>query len=238
MRKKYDISGEKNPNSRWNLLTLKEEALKYNTRTEFQNKNKGAYLSAYRKGFLDMVCAHMKVIYNSWTHDNISTEALKYKTRTEFQNNCGGGYMYAINNGILDQICSHMGLSGTTSGPEKELLLIIRNFYSSAKKIRDRKVKIETKPYIKGFEIDIFVPEINKGIEFDGRHYHSFEFMRKDKFKTQWSDIDIQHYNSIKDDWFASKGIKILHVKEQDWILNKESCIKKCLDFLNGDLCL
>ncbi len=95
------------------------------------------------------------------------------------------------------------------------------------------KVKIPNKSYIKGFEIDIFVPELNKGIEFDGKYHHSFEYMRVDPKRAKWSDNDIHNYHEIKDAWFASKGIQILHIKEEDWNKNKELCVKRCLKFLN-----
>lgn len=38
---------------------IREEALKYNTRTEFKN-NSGGYKAAKRRGILDDVCSHMK----------------------------------------------------------------------------------------------------------------------------------------------------------------------------------
>jgi predicted GIY-YIG superfamily endonuclease len=43
----------------WNLETLKTEALKYNTRTDFCRKAKGAYSISHRNGWLDIVCNHM-----------------------------------------------------------------------------------------------------------------------------------------------------------------------------------
>ena len=73
--------------------------------------------------------------------------------------------------------------SSHTSKPERDILAIVRSFFRSAKTVRDRKIKIEGKPYIYGFHIDIFVPELNLGIELDGTRYHSFEYMRKDKRK-------------------------------------------------------
>lgn len=48
-----------------------------------------------------------------------------------------------------------------------------------------------------------------------------------------WSDEDIRNYHQLKDDWFASKGIEILHIKEEDWNLNKESCIKTFIEFIS-----
>jgi hypothetical protein len=118
------------------------------------------------------------------------------------------------------------------SKSEIELFEKMRSFYPSAKKLRSR-VFIEDRPYIKRFEIDIFIPELNLGIEFDGEYYHSFEKMRADYNKRFWSDDDIRNYHQIKDNWFlSSKDIKILHIKWKDWDTNKEACIKRCLDFL------
>ena len=93
--------------------------------------------------------------------------------------------------------------------------------------------KIPNKPYIYGFDIDIFVPELMRVIEFDGIYWHSFEQMRNDKRKAKWSDEDILNYHEIKDDYFASKGITILHIKEEDWLKDKKACINTCLKFLN-----
>jgi len=127
--------------------------------------------------------------------------------------------------------CPICGLNGVSKG-ELELSNIIRGVYPDVKKKRDGKVKIENKPHIKGFEIDIYIPALKKGIEYDGKYYHSFERMRADPDKALWSDDDIRNYHKFKDDWFLSLGIKILHIKEEEWDLDKESCIKRCLDFL------
>jgi hypothetical protein len=43
----------------------------------------------------------------------------------------------------------------------------------------DNKVKIKGKPYIHGFDIDIFIPELNIGIEFDGGYYHTFAGLKE-----------------------------------------------------------
>lgn len=116
--------------------------------------------------------------------------------------------------------------------PEKELLKAIKEIYTNAKTLRARKIKIDGKPLITGFDIDIFIPEINRGIEFDGTRFHSFEFMRKDSQKALWSDDDVRNYHDIKDTYFASIGIQVLHIKEADWDIDKKSCIDKCLEFL------
>jgi len=57
--------------------------------------------------------------------------------------------------------------------------------------------------------------------------------MRNDSQKALWSDNDIHNYHQLKDDWFATKDIQILHIKEEDWNVDREGCIKRCLNFLN-----
>lgn len=50
---------------KWNSKeACHKEALKYNTRTEFENACCGAYTYALRHGFLDEICSHMEVIGN------------------------------------------------------------------------------------------------------------------------------------------------------------------------------
>ena len=46
-------------NNSWDKESVWEEALKYETRTEFNEQNTGAYLQAVRKGWIDEVCSHM-----------------------------------------------------------------------------------------------------------------------------------------------------------------------------------
>lgn len=45
---------------RWDLDEIKLEALKYNTKWEFQKNSKGAYLTARTKGVLEECCSHMQ----------------------------------------------------------------------------------------------------------------------------------------------------------------------------------
>jgi hypothetical protein len=241
MPKHIDQSGENSPRFKWTHKMLQKEALKYKTKKEFQVGNYAAYTAAQKRGILDEICKHMipgfktgENHYNfKWTDKKLRKEALKYTTRAEFQKGSGAAYNAALKRGILDEICSHMKKSSNISIPERELFNIIKNIFISTQKLYDRKVKIDKKPYIKGFEIDIFVPELKLGIEFDGKRYHSFEYMRKDKQKKLWTDCDIVNYHEIKDTWFLTKGIKILHIKEQGWLEDKQACIDRCLEFLS-----
>jgi len=69
-------------------------------------------------------------------------------------------------------------------------------------------------------ELDIWMPELNKAIEFNGTYWHSFvDKIIKDKIKLQEC---------------TRKGIELLVIKEQDWIDNKTNCINKIKTFVKN----
>ena len=102
-----------------------KEALKYQTRSEFQDKSNGAYTYAMRHDFLDEICNHMEnhheIKWNS--KEACAKEALKYKRRIDFARDSNSAYTYALKHGFLDEICSHMTFYGILS-KEKELARI------------------------------------------------------------------------------------------------------------------
>ena len=96
------------PNGYWTKEKCHEEALKYTTRTEFNNGSR-AYNLAHRYGWLNEICSHMKSDLNRyWTKEKCHEEALKYTTRTEFNNGSGSAYHSACKASWLDEICDHM----------------------------------------------------------------------------------------------------------------------------------
>jgi hypothetical protein len=215
----------------WTNEEVAQEALKYKTRKDFQKNSSGAYQAALRRGTLDPICSHMgERLTEKWTNEELAEEAKKYKTRIEFQKNSGGAYVTARKKDILDQICSHMVNSTNTSSAEKELFDVIKSVYPKAQKLVDSKRKKENGTRVRGFHIDIYVPELRKGIEFDGTYHHSFKGLKRGR--PGWSDEDLLNYHQLKDDHFLSKGIQILHIKEKDWDKDKQACINECFEFL------
>jgi hypothetical protein len=98
------------PHGYWTKERCQEEALRYNTKSEFMKGSVGAYTSSLKKGWLEDVCAHMIEVYKPdghWTKERCSEEAMKYKTRTEFKRS-SSAYMSAQKNGWIDDICGHM----------------------------------------------------------------------------------------------------------------------------------
>jgi len=214
----------------WTDRELACEALKYDTVKEFQKNNKPAYQAARRRNILNKICQHMTYLCRRWTNEQLHEEALKYKNRNDFRNKNESAYQISLRRKINEKICEHMQPSTNTSKPEIDLFNVIKSIFPKAQKIRDRKVNIEGKPHIKAFDLDIYIPEIRKGIEFDGTYYHSFNGLKRGR--PNWTDQELLDYNLLKDGHFNSKGINVLHIKEVDWNNNKQDCIDKCLAFL------
>ncbi len=224
--------GEESPHARWSDAGLAAMALPFLTRIDFLEKEPQAYQAAYKREILDQICSHMEGQRVSPTNEELAAEALKHETRLGFQTNSNPNYQMAQHRGILEDICKHMKRSVSVSSQERFLFNIIKDLYPETRKLSDRKVKIEGKSHIKGFDIDIYVPGLSRGIEFDGKYWHSFKKMRENK--KNWPDEDVRNYHEIKDDWFASKGIRVLHIKEEDWKKDKEKCIVACIEFLGA----
>lgn len=238
MPDKVDQSGENSPHFMWSNEAIRKEAQSFKTKTEFARQSGGAYDAAKKLGIFEEVTAHMGMNYEKgeerynfkWSDEELARVASMCKTRGEFIEQYGSAYIIALTKGLLDKICAHMPLAINTSRPEKEILEYVKIYFEKAKKFYARKIKIEGKPYIKGFEIDILVPELNKGIEFDGKYYHSFDGLKLGR--SHWPDEDIHNYHQIKDDYFKSKGIEILHISEKEWLANKEECFQRINQFL------
>jgi hypothetical protein len=88
---------------------------------------------------------------------------------------------------------------GNTSIKEKELFLFIKSIYND---------DIITS-YRDGLEIDIYLPKIRLGFEFNGLYWHSDEKLDK-------------NYHLNKTLYFKERDIKIIHIWEDDWDFKKD----------------
>ena len=68
-------------------------------------------------------------------------------------------------------------------------------------------------------EIDIYIPEYNIGIEFNGLYWHS-ELYKEKKY----------HIN--KTNYFKERGIRIIHIWEDEWIYNNDKIVDYLLSIL------
>lgn len=137
----------------------------------------------------------------------ISTDAnyIKYIGSNYSLFNCISGHEFTIhidnfhsrtkNKIKLCTVCNPIGDSRSIK--EDELYNFISSNYSGdiVRGYRDK------------LEIDIYLPELKLGLEFNGIYWHS------DKYKDK-------NYHSDKTKYFLEKGIRIIHIWEDDWSFN------------------
>jgi superfamily II DNA or RNA helicase len=92
----------------WTDEMLQEQALKYQTRKEFEKGSYNAYRAAESRGLLNSICNHMKYSRLYWTNESIQQAALKYQGRYAFQKGNNKAYEAAKRNKILNEVCKHM----------------------------------------------------------------------------------------------------------------------------------
>ena len=68
---------------KWTKEKVLEESKKYITRTVFARNSKGAFLAAYRNGWLKEMIWHVPSL-RSWNRNTVFEESHKYTSRTEF----------------------------------------------------------------------------------------------------------------------------------------------------------
>lgn len=94
---------------KWTKEKCKIEALKYNTRGEYQKSL--SYSTAHKKGWLNDICVHMfepKKPHGFWTKERCIEEASKYKCKADFRTHSSAAYSKAEKNNWLKEICKHM----------------------------------------------------------------------------------------------------------------------------------
>ena len=131
---------------------------------------------------------------------------------------CPKGHIYKVTwsrfyQGDRCPICNANFFSSKT---EKEIAQIVES--QGIKIKRNDRTQIINPLTSNKLELDIWVPKLNKAIEFNGKYWHSFkDKIIRDKIKTKQC---------------VKKGIKLLVIKEQDWINNKTDCIDKIKNFV------
>lgn len=106
-----------------------------------------------------------------------------------------------------------------SSKMEKELLKIVKSF-TDYEVIPNDRTQIYNESTGYNLELDIWIPELRKAIEFNGKYWHSFEEVaKKDK---------------IKRDQCESKNIDLLIINEENWKDNKIECLKEIKGFLSS----
>jgi len=106
--------------------------------------------------------------------------------------------------------CSTCYYESTSSKPEREIQKYISEIYNGKIINNDRNTIINPLTNY-NLELDIYLPELNKAIEFNGTYWHSNE---KSKL-----------YDKIKADQCEKNNIDLLVIDEDKWMKDKEECL-------------
>lgn len=99
---------KKRKNIKWTDEMIREKALQYSTRGEFQKSDPKAYKVCLRRGLLDECCSHMTTLQINWTDSMIHEEALKYTSRVSFIKGSPKAYYASLKSKNHEENCSHM----------------------------------------------------------------------------------------------------------------------------------
>jgi hypothetical protein len=230
------MSGKNSSRFKWSLEKIQTEADQFSDRQSFKKGSPKAYNAACEKGLLGIVCSKMPRPSNTaYTRKELEYFIKGHNSIKSFREAHPGPYGVAVKRNDWKNLSTNLKRSPISS-PEKTILDAVLKIYPTAIKFIATKLDILGKPHIKKLEVDILVPELRKAIEFDGRYHHSLVGLKRGH--PTWPEEDLKMYHKIKDDAFMSRGIKILHIKEEAWRKNRQACIDKCLAFLAGDPCL
>lgn len=112
-------------------------------------------------------------------------------------------FYYRVNSGI--SICTKcFPISENSSISQIELTNFIKEKYQG-------EILLNFKDVINPFEIDVYLPDLKIGFEFNGVWWHS------EKFKQE-------NYHQKKSELSQSKGIQLITIWEDDWNIKREIC--------------
>lgn len=217
-------------NLKWTKEICKIKALEFESKSEWENNSSGSYNKAREKKWLEECCTHMKIIKHKngyWDEEKCKKEALKYNSPKEWEYASGSSYNAAQKLKIYKDCISHMRKSNNKSIGELEILEYCKLLYPNSHSVKLKPVDLK----FRFFEIDIYIPELKRGIEYNRSYWHSKEGLRRGRPK--WNSKDIENYHHIKYDSIKSQGIKLLVITDKQWIKNKEKTKEEILNFLH-----
>jgi len=164
----------------------------YINTNDFKEKSKKTLMEKWENEFIQKSEIYRKNRYKITKDVNY----IEYLDDKKSLFNCDKGldhqFKISSDNIPICTVCNP--ISDLKSIKEKELFKFIKSIY-------DGEI---IQSYREGLEIDIYVPELRIGFEFNGLYYHS------DKYKDKW-----YHLNKTKH--FEERGIRIIHIWEDDW---------------------
>ena len=152
----------------------------------------------------------------SFSYKLLSTEYINARSKLK----CPSEHIYNVkwpdfkNNHRCPECASVKGWSK----PEKEIAEYVKTIYLN-NIIENDRTQIKNYWTNKNLELDIWLPEIRKAIEFNGSYWHNND-------KSRW-------YDEIKKKQCIQKGIDLLVINEQDWYDDKKLQLNNIGGFIN-----
>lgn len=182
--------------SRWNIFGYRCSKCSGNQRLKFEDVK----LYVESKGY----------VLHTRQYRNNSTKLLM---------TCPSGHKCEISaaNFYKGRRCGTCWGISTSSKQEKEVLHVTRSVTDCEVLENDRTVLLNDSTK-QPLELDIWIPKLNKAIEFNGCYWHSLPGRKK------IDDLKIRLCERL--------GIDLLVIWDEEWTNDKEKCIEKICDFL------
>lgn len=204
----YEVKAGSNKNVWWQC----EKAHEWKTTVHNRVIGKGCPYCSNNKvwiGYNDLLTTH-KDIEQFWDYeknDSIKITDVSYGSHKIAWWKCDKGHSYQLDvkskiSNIHD--CSICAISFSVSNQEKELLTFIQQIYPG-------EVITNSKKMIAPYELDIFLPELNLALEFNGLYWHSEQSLKNKYYHfNKWKkcvDNNIVLVNIWEDDWKYTQDI-------------------------------
>lgn len=153
-----------------------------------------------------------QIIENVTGYKLISTEYKNAHSKIKMMCTEGHTFEMRYNSFRAGSRCPECNKENVTSKGEKEIVQYVSSIYNGNIIENDRSTIVNHLTG-KNLELDIYLPDINKAIEYNGLYWHSGRYQKiKDK---------------IKRDQCKSLGIDLLVIDEKLWTTDKSSCLNQ-----------
>lgn len=177
---------------------------------EIHDKTINSFYESYKKRILDKI-KNTDYIFYKFEYKPTNLIFTCCDCKSNFNINAYQFY-YRIDN-TPNQLCTNCyPIAESSSLMQLDILNFIKDNYSG--------IILENEKILDPYEIDIFLPEINLGIEFNGLYWHS------DAHKPN-------NYHLIKYNKSIENNINLITIWEDDWVIKKEICKSFLLNKLN-----
>lgn len=93
-----------------------------------------------------------------------------------------------------------------------------KDVYKFIKSIYHNKIIRNSRKMLSGKEIDIYLPDLKLGFEFDGTYFHADpRFYKETDLILNRPALEVWNNDRNKELLCESKGIKLIRIKEYDW---------------------